>query len=56
MAEFEIRDLANNFPNSYHVGIFVCCRELEKKYYDYYSLSEAINYAKDTIPYEGFKL
>ena len=32
--------MADDRPNSYHLAIFACCRELEKKQYEYMSKSE----------------
>ena len=56
MAEFEIRDLANKFPHSYHIGVFVCCRDSEAKEYNLLSLTEAVRIAKDKSVLEGLKL
>ena len=56
MAEFEIRDIANKFPHSYHIGIFVCCRDREEPEYNFKSMSEALNYAKLNSISDGVKL
>lgn len=48
-AEQEIRSLAIQFTHSYHLGVFVCSRELEKKEYNYYTTSEAYRILAETI-------
>ena len=48
-AEAEIRSLAIQFTHSYHLGVFVCCRELEKKEYNYYTRSEAWRILQETV-------
>ena len=41
--------MAINFTHSYHLGIFVCCRELEKKEYNYYTTLEAQKILAETL-------
>ena len=36
-AELEIRDLASRFPNSYHIGLFMCLVKPEEPNLQYYS-------------------
>ena len=55
--ESEIRRLAIKNTHSYHLGIFVCCRELEKKEYNYctkkeadLNLEDALRNVQDNMP------
>ena len=41
--------MAINYTHSYHLGIFVCCRELEKKEYNYYTTLEAQKILAETL-------
>ena len=42
-----MKDLADKFEHSYHLCIFVCCREIEKIEYDYISNAQAIKIVKE---------
>ena len=46
-AETIIKNLADKFEHSYHICVFVCCREMEKVEYDYISNIQAINIVKE---------
>ena len=46
-AETITKDLADKYEHSYHLCIFVCCREMEKLEYDYISNAQAINIVKE---------
>ena len=40
-AETIIRDFSMKLPNTYHIAIFACCRELERYEYSFVSVKEA---------------
>ena len=40
-AESIIRDFSMKLPNTYHIAIFACCRELERYEYKFISVAEA---------------
>ena len=42
-----IKNLADNYEHSYHICIFVCCREMEKLGYDYISNTQALKIVKE---------
>ena len=42
-----IKNLADNYEHSYHICIFVCCREMEKLEYDYISNAHALKIVKE---------
>ena len=40
-AEETIKELSLQYPHTYHIGIFVCCREQDKYQYNFYSTLQA---------------